>query len=303
MLYGRLVRSPHAHARVRSIDVTAAQKVPRRARGARRRISPRGRRPSRQVEGGAVAAPDRALRGPADRRGRRRDARRRRRGRAPREGRLRGLAVRRRSRRGEEARRAARLPGPRGPASERRRRRRRGRSAADGQRARAGADGERQRRRGGAEGRRRPRRHDVPHAGPDALGAGDARRRRRLEGRPAHRLRVDAGHAHGAGRARDGVRPEEEPGPRHHRVHGRRLRREVRRRQLRRPRDAPLEEGRRAGAAHARSQRRAPRRRQPAEQRAAAADRREQGRDADRDPSRVVRHGRHGRRRRARAAR
>ena len=35
---------------------------------------------------------------------------------------------------------------------------------------------------------------DVPHAGADALGARDARRRRRLEARRAHRLRLDPGH-------------------------------------------------------------------------------------------------------------
>ena len=28
MIYGKILRSPHAHARVRSIDITAAQKAP-----------------------------------------------------------------------------------------------------------------------------------------------------------------------------------------------------------------------------------------------------------------------------------
>ena len=91
---------------------------------------------------------------------------------------------------------AAREPGAPlvfpGPADSRRQRRRRGRGrgrAADGQRPRAQqerhARSAARRRRGRLRAGRGHRRRHVPHAGPDALADGDARRRRRLARRTA----------------------------------------------------------------------------------------------------------------------
>ena len=129
-------------------------------------------------------------------------------------------------------RRAARLsrPGRHGRLG---RRRRRGQgAAAERQRARPVARATSGDVDAGLASGRLRRRGRVPHAGADALGARDPRRRRRLEARRPDRLRLDARRPPSVrDELADGVRPAQGQGPRHHRVHGRRLRRQVRRRQ------------------------------------------------------------------------
>ena len=121
MLVGRILRSPHAHARIRSIDTSKAEALP----GVKAVMTCEGpprpevrlRRPGAR-RGEFLAhdaqhhgAREGALRGPRRRR-RRRDQRGHRRGGAGADrGRLRGAAARHRRRRGDEAGRAAAVRG------------------------------------------------------------------------------------------------------------------------------------------------------------------------------------------------
>ncbi len=195
MLHARVVRSPHPHARVRSIDTSAAERAPGvRAVHVLEHLlgSAALDDPSKD---GNTRYPGGALRRPADRRGGRGHAGPGRGRGAPGARRVRGAAARGRPGRRAQGGRAAGLPRSGRAGRHRRRRRRRQGRAAEGQRARPRA--RRPDRRQGAgragQGLRRGqggRRGDLPHADPDPLGARDARRGGRLEGRGPHRLRV-----------------------------------------------------------------------------------------------------------------
>ena len=121
MLWGKILRSPHAHARIRSIDTSKAQALP----GVKAVITSADF-PEQKFE---YVGPERvaaeflahdaqhhgaregALRGPRGRRRRRDQQGHRRRGAAADRGRLRGAAARHRRRRGDAARCAAAVRG------------------------------------------------------------------------------------------------------------------------------------------------------------------------------------------------
>ena len=121
MLYGKILRSPHAHARIRSIDTSKAASAARRQGGRDReglagpevRVHrPRARRGeflARHAQ--HHGAREGAVRGPCGRRGRRDQPADRRGGAGADRGRLRGAAARHRRRRGDEAGRAAAVRG------------------------------------------------------------------------------------------------------------------------------------------------------------------------------------------------
>ena len=121
MLWGKILRSPHAHARIRSIDTSKAQALPGvkavmtvrgPSRAEVRLCRPRARRREFLAHDaqhhGAREGP---LRGPRRRRRRRDQHGHRRRGAAADRSRLRGAAARHRRRRGDEARCAAAVRG------------------------------------------------------------------------------------------------------------------------------------------------------------------------------------------------
>ena len=218
MVHGKMLRSPHAHARIRRIDTTRAEALP----GVLAVVTaadfpelpigasiPDGRGRLRHVDGRADqhGARQGVLGRPAGRgRGLRRRARRR--GRAgPDRGRLRAAAGRRRSRRGHGARRARAA----------RARPHQGRGAAS---ARAEqhllAHGDRPRRCGAGPGRRtghgrdrRRRRYGPPGLPRAASGRGRGRRQRLrhgvgLDAGPVHRRADDRPHARAAAVAAEG---------------------------------------------------------------------------------------------------
>ena len=82
--------------------------------------------------------------------------------------------------------------------------------------------------RGRLQGGRARRRGQLRHAGADARVARDARLRLRVGGRQADRVGLDAGRARHARGVREGPRHPAGQRPRDHRVHGRRLRQQVR---------------------------------------------------------------------------
>ena len=96
------------------------------------------------------------------------------------------------------------------------------------------------RRRRRAGGGRRHGRGRVPRARPAPQLDGAARRRRRLARGRAHRLELDPGHLRRPGDRRRGVRARPRARPRDLRVHGRRVRLEVRRRPAGDPRGRAL---------------------------------------------------------------
>ena len=117
MLWGKIKRSPHAHARIVSIDTDKAMALPgvkavitaRRFPGhpAEQACPRRGRRLNlRDLSRNCMAQRQGALRGPRGRRGRRHLAGDRRAGARPDRGRIRGIAARHRRRGGDGARRA-----------------------------------------------------------------------------------------------------------------------------------------------------------------------------------------------------
>ena len=100
---------------------------------------------------------------------------------------------------------------------------------------------------------------DLRDAGADARLPRDARLRLRVGRRQADGVGLDAGRARHARRLRRGAQDPAGERPRHHRVHGRRLRQQVRPRRAGRHLREAGEEGRRAGEADARPQGRASR--------------------------------------------
>ncbi len=180
------------------------------------------------------------------------------------------IAARHESRSSDARRRAGRIPRTDGASRDSRRRRCRSGLAAERQSARTRTRRPRRRSaRRRAAGLRTGRSHRharISHASADAHADGDARPRCGLARRGADALRLDAVHAQRARRSGGRVQAAEGKDPRDQRVHRRRLRREVRHRQLRRARDPPVAQGARARAARARSARGARQRRQPAEQ-------------------------------------
>ena len=135
-------------------------------------------------------------------------------------------------------------------------------------------------------------RRALRNAGADTLGPGDARRGRRLETGDVDGLGFDPG---GFQRARGTCRVLQDPDDadsRPHRVHGRRIRREVRSRQSWRGRRGFIEEDGSAGPPDAGSRGRASLRRQSSQLRSDAAHRREEGRHAHRCSPGQLRHRR-----------
>ena len=231
LLYGRILRSPHAHARILSVDTSTLARMP----GVVFELLDK-KEVRYQGDAGSRA------RGPLGGRGRRRPPRRRREVRRP--------PPRRHARGGDEAGRAPRLrKAGRGAPDGRRRAGGKRRRRADRKHPRAPGLGTRREgsrealRRGGRGGRAL-----LPDAGPDPRLHGDAFLVRRVEGGRALRRRLHAGGLLGPGRAGAGVRPFEGQGPRHRRVRRRRIRVEVRRRRPRRPRREARQEGRKARA-------------------------------------------------------
>ena len=226
MLYARIVRSPHPHARVAAIDLAPARRAPGvRAALGPSRTRPRAEQP-RDVPG---------------RRGRGRGRRHRRAGhrrRAPREGRLRGAAA----------------PDQRGCGADR--------SGAAGvhERQRAtGADAGIRRSCGGLCGCGAHARADLRNPRHHARVSRVARHRVRVGGRQAHRLDLDAGHQRRPRELRDRAEHPAGQHPRDLPVHGRRLRQQGAEHRRRGPvvREAGPRD-RQAGQADARSQGGAP---------------------------------------------
>ncbi len=212
MLYASILRSPHAHAKIVSIDTSAAERLP----GV---VIENPKKDVVRYHGEAVlalAAPTRAARRgrPARREGGVR--------RPPPHREARPLSPRRARRARRSSSQARRGEAQRG----RRARRRHG--AADRERARPEDVGQ-GRRREGLRGSRRHAggRHDDVR--PDARPARDALPVRRVGRRHARSSGVDAGHVQREGRARRGLQALEGQGRREGRIHGRRVRREVRR--------------------------------------------------------------------------
>ena len=247
MLHAAVLRSPHAHAKVRRIDLAPALALP----GVRAAIGPgeaHGLEEEAGFSGAAVAAVAADTFAPGARGGR---------GDRRRVGGARGRA---RSGRG----RPARAPHRRRAATPRARRRR------------AGA------RRGGRRGR-----GDVPHADRPPQLARDPPGHLRVAGRHAPRLHLDPVHlGHPAGGRRH-ARPARGQGARRLRVHGRRLRLEERPRRVHVRRRRAREADGAAGALRAHAARGAHLRRQPQRDDPAAPGRRAQRRDDRRARRRV----------------
>ena len=155
----------------------------------------------------------------------------------------------------------------------------------------------------GLDGGRGGRRRRLPHAGADPLLPGAARHRRRLAGGRLDRLHLDPVHRRRARGVGARVRAAAQPGARHRRCDGRRLRLEIHARLLRPRGGRAVAPGGRAGAAGVRPAGGAGRLRLPAGDVAAAAHRRAARRHADRDLAAVVWHRGHGARRRRRQRR
>ncbi len=243
-LHGRILRSPHPHARIVAIDLTAAQKAP----GVKAVMAVLEPGAKVMFQGEEVAALAAATEEQAD------DA-------------LRLIA------------RAVRSAAPH-----------RHRGAGDARRRAAGVQGRQhqgrrhrrsRRSRRGLQGRRACRGSQLRHAGADARLARDARLRLRVGGRQADLLGVHSSRARHARAVCQGPRHPAGQRSRHHRVHGRRLRQQVRPRCAGHHLREAGQTGWRGRQAAARPQGRAPGVGQPALVGVEDQGGRERGRDAD----------------------